>query len=318
MDNLSAIPVYLPDEIWLMIVGLLDTPGRKQMRQTCKRFNDLTTPLLFETVYFELCGRGCDSLYYISRSSALTFHVKTLVLRRVRGYRRFSDPEVWAKSVFQPGNPGDELYLPSDTSYYKDEQASKQLLPYSEWIALLEEHKEALYYEYEADREQAQKELREITNTLCFRTLGATSPAFIHPNRAPRSTTASTAAVDRLYGALEALPNLEAVYHEPAFLHDDDWACQWRDLYLHPMSLIGYTHYSDDEDAEALQLSVVLQALAWVRRGDSSLRKLSIYVGGPAFATPARLQHLWEGDGHEITRLCRQINPDATQADREA
>ncbi|KAL5404118.1 hypothetical protein PMIN06_013103 [Paraphaeosphaeria minitans] len=48
------------------------------------------------------------------------------------------------------------------------------------------------------------------------------------------------------------------------------------------------------------------------------LQKLSIYVGGPAFATPARLQHLWEGDGHEITRLCRQISPDAAQADREA
>lgn len=39
-----------------MIVDLLDTPRRKQMRQTCKSFNDLIEPLLFEPVYFEICG----------------------------------------------------------------------------------------------------------------------------------------------------------------------------------------------------------------------------------------------------------------------
>ncbi|KAL5370748.1 hypothetical protein PMIN06_013104 [Paraphaeosphaeria minitans] len=185
-------------------------------------------------------------------------------------------------------------------------------------MALSEERKEALYQEYEADRKKAHDELRDMTNTLRFRSLRTTSPAFIHPHRAPRSTTASTAAIDQFYWALKALPNLKALYHEPAFLYDDYWACRWRDLYLHPMSLVGHTDYCEDEDAESLQVSVALQALACVRRGDSMLQKLSIYVGGPAFATPARLQHLWEGDGHEITRLCRQISPDAAQADREA
>jgi hypothetical protein len=318
MHGSSAIPSDLPEEIWLMIAGLLDAPERKQMRQTCKRFNRLATPLLFESLYFELCGRGCESLYNISRSLTLAPCVKTLVLRRIRGYREFPSSWAWAKSVFQPGDPGDHLSLPSETSYYDDVQASKQLLPYSEWIALSEEHKEALYHEYEADRNRAQEELRGITDTLRFRSPAATSSALIHPNRAPNSTAASTAAVHRFYDALEELQNLQTLHHEPAFLHDDDWACRWRDLYFHPMSLIGYTHYFDDEDAEALQLSIVLQALAWVRRGDSMLRKLSAYVGGPAFATPARLRHLWAGDGHEMTRYYRQLNSDAAEGDRMA
>jgi hypothetical protein len=47
---------------------------------------------------------------------------------------------------------------------------------------------------------------------------------------------------------------------------------------------------------------------------------MSLYVGGPAFATPERLQHLWDGQGHEITRLCRQLRrtSSAAAADTEA
>jgi hypothetical protein len=43
-----------------------------------------------------------------------------------------------------------------------------------------------------------------------------------------------------------------------------------------------------------------------------------MYVGGPAFATPERLHLLWDGDGHEITRMCRSLYHNAAAAEKEA
>ncbi|KAK7177733.1 hypothetical protein PSPO01_16218 [Paraphaeosphaeria sporulosa] len=318
MDDSASISFHLPDEIWLMIVGHIDAPEWKQIRQTCRQLNKLTTPLLFERVYFELCGRGCESLYNISSSTVLSPIVNALVLRRISGYRGFPDSETWAKSTHQPGDPCYELAPPSDASYCDNVQTGDGLLPYTEWIALSKEQKEALYHEYEADRKQAQKELRDITTALRFRIIGAIKAPLIHPHRAFSFTAVADGAVEQFHKALEALPNLKAFYHEPGFLYDDDWACRWRNLYFHHRSLIGHTNYLEDEDAEVLQLSVVLQSLALVRRGDRRLRTLSIYVGGPAFATPERLQHLWAGNGHEVTRLCRGFSRNAAEADREA
>jgi hypothetical protein len=73
---------------------------------------------------------------------------------------------------------------------------------------------------------------------------------------------------------------------------------------LPPLLILDQTDFDEDEDVEALQLSVVLQSLAYFRVGDRRLKKMSIHVGGPAFATPNRLRHLWSGLGHEVTRLC--------------
>ncbi|KAF2850621.1 hypothetical protein T440DRAFT_468206 [Plenodomus tracheiphilus IPT5] len=317
MNDPSLTLYHLPNEIWLMIISLVSALDWKQVRRTCRALNKLTTPLLFQRVYFELCGRGCESLFRISCNQGLSPCVRTLVLRRVRGYRKFPNFETWAASIHQPGDPGDELARPSDTSYYNNNQASDGLLPYTEWVALSEEQKEALYHEYEADRKHAQKEVRDLTSTLRFRTPGAAMSTLVHPSRAVGSMAAD-AAVEQLCKALETLPNLKALKHEPGFLYDDDWASRWRNLYLHPMSLIGYTFYHEDEDVEALQLSVVLHSLAWVRRGDRRLTILSMYVGGPAFATPERLHLLWDGDGHETTRTCRNLHDNAAEADKVA
>lgn len=241
--------------------------------------------------------------------------VKTLVLRRVRGYREFPNFDAWTASIHQPGDPGNYLDRPSETSYYDNEQASNGLLSYTEWVALPKELKEILYHAYETDREQAQIEVRDTTDTLRFRTWSAARSALVHPDRVFRSTGV---AVGQFCEALEALPNLRTLEHEPGFLYDNDWACRWRNLYFHPSSLIGHTDYSEDEDVEALQLSVVLQSLTWVRQGDHRLTKLSMYVGGPAFATPERLHLLWDGDGHKMTRTCLSLYPTAAEADKAA
>lgn len=300
-----------------MIIGHLSASDWKQVRATCKSLHELATSLLFHTAYFELCGRGCESLYNISLNRALSSCVKTLVLRRARGYREFSDFETWVASIHQPGDPGHELAPPSDASHYNNKQASESLLPYTKWLALPETQKEALYHEYEADRKQVQEEVRDVTNTLRFRMLNSATSALVHPSRSPSSGLID-AAVEQFCKALETLPNLTALEHQPGFLYQDDWACRWRNLYFHPWSLIGHTNYSDDEDVEALQLSIVLHSLAWVRQGDRRLTRLSMYVGGPAFATPERLHLLWDGDGHELTRISRSLHGNAAEADKDA
>ncbi|KAF9729940.1 hypothetical protein PMIN01_11873, partial [Paraphaeosphaeria minitans] len=259
--------------------------------------------------YFELCGRGCDSLYNISRSPALSSYVTTLVLRAVHGYRKFPDSDIWVDSIFQPGDPGNAISLSSDTSYYNNDQVSKELLPYSEWMALSEERKEALYQEYEADRKKAHDELRDMTNT------------------APRSTTASTAAIDQFYWALKALPNLKALYHEPAFLYDDYWACRWRDLYLHPMSLVGHTDYwaCRWRDLYLHPMSLVGHTDYWACRWrDLYLHPMSLVGHTDYWACRWRDLYLHPMSLVGHTDYCEDEDaeslhvPDAAQADREA
>jgi hypothetical protein len=317
----SGVPslLRLPDELLIWILSCIDVAGWKQARQTCRSLNKLAASLLFSRVHFELCGRGCESLYNISQEPTLAPLVKTAVLRRVRGYRKFPSFDTWTASTHQPGALDDGLWSACETTYYNNKERSDELMPYAEWVAMSAEQKEGLYQAYNADREQQQEEILDITNTLCFRAITTSKVKFIHPDRALDTGTANVA-VRQLNKALKTLPNLSALEHEPGFLYDEEWALRWRDLYFHPYSILGNTTYEEDEDVEALQLSVALQSLACFRARDCRLKKMNLYVGGPAFATPERLQHLWDGQGHEITRLCRQLRrtSSAAAADTEA
>jgi hypothetical protein len=94
-------------------------------------------------------------------------------------------------------------------------------MPYAEWVAMSAEQKEGLYQAYNADREQQQEEILDITNTLCFRAITTSKVKFIHPNRALDTGTANVA-VRQLNKALKTLPNLSALEHEPGFLYDEE------------------------------------------------------------------------------------------------
>lgn len=317
MDSGVASLPHLPFELQLLILGYLGKEGWKHVRQTCRSLNTPAASLLFERVHFELCGNGCESLYNISQDPTLSVFVKTAVLRRVRWERKFPDLDTWLRSTHQPGAPDVGFNTTSETTYYGNKELRDQLMPYAKWDGMSRDQKGALYQDYNADREHQQNEVRNITNTLCFRGTSTARLKFIHPHRAV-ATGAANVAVRQLYKALGAFPNLNVFEHEPGFLHDAEWALRWRDLYFHPYSIIDSTTYEEDEDVEALQLSVVLQTLACTRGDSRRLQKMSMYVGGPAFATPERLQHLWDGDGHEITRTCRLLHTSSIAADAEA
>jgi hypothetical protein len=318
MDNSAASLLCLPSELLLLVLAYVGAEEWRQVRQACRTLSTPAASLLFGRVHFELCGSGCESLCNISQDPVLSRFVKTIVLRRVRGYRKFSDFNAWAESLHQPGAPDVGFNTARETTYYSHEGLRDQLMPYAKWAGIPRKQKEALYQAYNADRKQQQKEVRDITNILCFRGLSTARLKFVHPHRAVATGTANVA-VRQLYKALGTLPNLKAFEHEPGFLHDAEWALRWRDLYFHPYSIIDGTTYEDDEDVEALQLSVVLQALACIRGEGRRLQKMSMYVGGPAFATPERMQQLWNGDGHEYTRTYRLLHTSSSAAaDAEA
>jgi hypothetical protein len=319
MDSHVPWLLRLPHELLLLILSYNNRAGWKRARQTCRGLDKLAASLLFSRVYFELCGHGCESLYNISQHPTLGLLVKTAVPRRVRGYRKFASIDDWAASTHQPGAPDSGLFSARETHYYDNQELSDSLMPYDDWVAMSAEQKQALYEAYNTDHEQQEEEIRDIVSTLCFRATTTSTMKFIHPDRALDMGTANVA-VRQLNKALKTLPNLSALEHEPGFLYDEQWALRWRDLYFHPYSILGNSTYEEDEDVEALQLSVILQSLACFRARDHRLKKMSLYVGGPAFATPERLQHLWDGQGHELTRLCRQLrrNSSGAAADLEA
>ncbi|PVH90747.1 hypothetical protein DM02DRAFT_577639 [Periconia macrospinosa] len=312
----NAYDVFtIPTEVWLMIIKLLGKSECKQLRLSCSRFCILTSPILFHTIYFDIGAHGCESLFAISSHTELSQYVKTLVLRIQQGFGVFDDAEAWAQSTCQPGDPGHN-FAPADLVEYNDDE---NLLPYSEWLDLSKTQKEELYDQYKEDHEKAKQQIRDITNRLQFRASGVPG-LLVHPERASL-TKEKDDPVEQLCQALRKLSNLTAVDHEPSFLFDERWKSRWRNIRFHPWSLVD-NNIDEDKDTEALQLSVVLQLLAWTRRGlprRPLIRSLSIYVGGPAFWGPQRLQHLWDGYGHEITRTSRTIHEnDAAAADREA
>ncbi|KAF2022504.1 hypothetical protein EK21DRAFT_83216 [Setomelanomma holmii] len=305
----------LPNEIWLMVFKLLDRSEWKKLRSSCKRLAHLATSILFETVYFEFGGSGCASLYNIAQKPTLSPCVTTLILRRIRGWREFPDSRTWIESVHQPGDPGHERPRLDEASH--ESKATEGLLPYSDWARLSDIEKDELFHQYETDRRLALDQAPGITSTLRFHMPDFPESSLIHPYRAWKRRAAD-APIDLFVKALKSLPNLKTFRHEPGFLFDPDWACRWRHLYFHPYSLMGNTHSAEDEDIEALQMSVALQSLALTRTGQGGMQSMSMYVGGPSFWGPKRLQHLWDGGGHELIRTCRTYKRTAAEADKAA
>ncbi|KAH7111806.1 hypothetical protein B0J11DRAFT_543073 [Dendryphion nanum] len=314
MDSSGVVSYpYLPLEIWDAILSLVSCTEWKSLRLSCKYMETLATPHLFGVAHFELIENGCDSLLNIASHPRLSLCVKTLVLRRAYGLREFPDIDTWERNIYLPGDSNDEYAdLPVEDEYKDDEG---NLLTYREWSALSGREKEALYGEYKADRAEAQEKVRSLVDYLCFHTLGCAKSVLVRSERV--SVLPAEATSEQFHRALAKLVNLTAFKHKPSFIFTYNWGLRWRNLRLHPYALIGNTDDTEDEDVEALQLSVALQALGWVKHLLPKLRSLAFYVGGPAFWTSEHLRHLWKGEGHEKTRFYRTLYDSAAEADRD-
>ena len=147
MHSSATSLLHLPAELLLSILNYVHVGEWKRIRLTCKSLSTLAASLLFQRVPFELCGTGCNPLYSISQNYALNGFVQTMVLRRVRGYRKFADSDTWAESMHQPGAPDVFPFTADKTTYYNNKELRDQLLPYAKWAQMSREEKEVLYQE---------------------------------------------------------------------------------------------------------------------------------------------------------------------------
>jgi hypothetical protein len=106
----------LPVEIWRDVLLYLPRTDQKSFRLASKSTAGLATPLLFETVLFDLEPSGCDGLAGIAQSVHLRGHVRTLQLQRRRGIIRFDDFRTWQTAnihEYEPWWPEPEPVQPS-------------------------------------------------------------------------------------------------------------------------------------------------------------------------------------------------------------
>ncbi|KAJ9633959.1 hypothetical protein H2199_009158 [Coniosporium tulheliwenetii] len=285
----------LSPEIWDMILAKLDQAARKRLRLSSKEFCGIATPDLFETTYFDLDEGGLDSLISIASHHELRRQVRALVLQRRRGLTDFDDFETWESSVIYEQEHSEIEADENDDDAGKGEEdaMSKQ-----EWLALSANERGRLYQEYEADRAAMQEQTRRLACSIYFRVLGCTGVSEpVHPERLEKEGTMRST-LERFEEAVVSLTGLKTFAHRPAFLVDDRWGLCWRRLRF---SFLINTDYDEDEEIEALQLSLALRALGLANHFSRSLHSMELYVAEAAFWGAASLGRLWDWD--QIVRL---------------
>jgi hypothetical protein len=141
--------------------------------------------------------------------------------------------------------------------------------------------KAALYREYKTEQKQHQKQIEKITESLQLCMSESTSTRPVNPARS------SAAAVDQdateiLLHALRRLTNLTAFSHQPRSKFKRHARCRWQNLRFNLAVVRDRTPSNEDEDAEALQLSVALHTIGRAP-AINQLERISFIIDGPAF-----------------------------------
>jgi hypothetical protein len=271
----------LPVEIWRDVLLYLPRTDQKSFRLASKSTAGLATPLLFETVLFDLEPSGCDGLAGIAQSVHLRGHVRTLQLQRRRGIIRFDDFRTWQTAnihEYEPWWPEPEPVQPS---------LHTGLLSEEEWTKLSEEQRRRLYHLYEADITTQDRSLRELARATSDWLLDDSNLGQFLPLQPP--TACPT--LSQFITAAAALTTVQKFVHIPAF-QTDEWGRTWRCVEFHPTALVE-PGWGDDPHAEALQVFI---ALLGVLAAPNALCSIELYTQGPAFWTMHHLRRLLSWD----------------------
>ncbi|KAF1963961.1 hypothetical protein BU23DRAFT_548099 [Bimuria novae-zelandiae CBS 107.79] len=272
---MDRIPVELRNEV-LTYLGLSDL---KHVRLLNRSFNALATPLCFTTIQFDL-REGIEHIVGIASDDRLAPHVRKMVLKTRPLLRKFEGLSGMQRAMSLPGDPS-----PFNADTYDSDDG---LLSYEEWQGLPLEEKESWYELYEADRRGDEDTARRLSK--------------------------KASALGQLDEAVKKLTHLAVLEHQPGFMFEMDSISRWRKLRFNLGLLICDTQDDDDQDMEALQLSIILSALGW---GQCRVQSMDLYIGGPAFWSADRLRDLWQGEGHARVRGLRTALGDAKAADEE-
>jgi hypothetical protein len=310
---MSSLP-HLPLETWDAILSFVEAPAWKELRLSCKHLNHVATPYLFKTVKFELTKNGCVTLQKVAHHQTLSLCVRNLVLQSTKGLRDFETPKKWRWALDLPGTPAGRFAHMTRASDVWTCDAG--FLTHSEWLAFPMSKKAALYREYEAERKQHQKQIEKIAESLQLCMSESTSTRPVNPARSSVAA-ADQDATEILLHALGRLTNLTAFSHQPRSKFERHERCRWRNLRFNLAVVRDRTPGDEDEDAEALQLSVALHTMGRAP-AINQLERISFIVDGPAFWGWERLQNLWNGRGCGLIRAWRDEISSAREADRYA
>jgi hypothetical protein len=291
----------LPVEIWRDVLMLLPRADQKSFRLASKYTAGLATPLLFETVFFDLEPGGCDSLARIAQGLHLRGHVRILQLQRRAGIGGFGDFDAWHDANIYEYKPwslesdSDEPSLDKPIQPLLDTPVQPSLdeglMSKDEWTTLREEQRNQLYESYKADLATQNRSLKELAHAtsdwlLCDSNLGRFLPTQL-PTACPALALFMT--------AVTALNTVQRLIHVPTF-HLDSWCRIWRSLEFHPDALLELG-FGDDPHAEALQVFI---ALLGVLAAPNALRSVELYTLEHAFWTMDNLRRLLFWDEYEF------------------
>lgn len=300
---------FIPVELRNEVLTCLDLSDLKHVRLLNHSFHALATPLCFATIQFDLRG-GIEHIVGIASEDRLAPYVRKMVLKTRPRLRRFEGLSGMQRAMSLPGDP--------DPLKGDNNDSDDGLLSYKEWQDLPLENKESWYELYEADRRGDEETVRRLCSHLYFRKFGCVQRELVHPRKAQPSPTNESpkkaSALGQLDEAVKKLTHLAVLEHQPGFMFEMDSISRWRTLRFDVSLLICNTQDDDDQDMEALQLSVILRALGW---GQCRVQSMDLYIGGPAFWSADRLRDLWQGEGHTRVRGLRRALGNAKAADEE-
>ncbi|EOA85709.1 uncharacterized protein SETTUDRAFT_111377 [Exserohilum turcica Et28A] len=300
----ATAPHFLPDKLWITIIGFACVSAWKQLRLSCRDMKRLATPFLFQTVHFELTGEGYTSLLKIACNPVLAPYVQTIILRRRVALRNFDKFYEWERSICLPKSP-------SNRSMRK--KCDRGLLSHSEWKSFPQGRRRFLHQQYMKDCKAIAEQLQSIPDRSLLLAMDDVQQKFSSPREATLLALAGSTPL-YLHQAFAKFINLLDFRHE-AVHADKAWVYQWRHLRFRPFA---DTRGGRNDDMEAFQLSIALRALGWASPSLPKLDILKFYASGIAFWTPARLYHLWTDAKHDTIRLCREEFMDEVEADQWA
>ena len=261
----------IPTELWYEVLSYLLKRDQLQYRLVSREWSRIALPFCFETLQFGFDADSISNLVQVARRKEFARHVQKLVLRNSRKLPEFDSFVKWKDHISLPGDPSrDSRPLIGGSEYEK-------LMPYQEWLHLSDNEKEAVYQVYEADRKRMDT-VYETYGMIC--------------NKWKLDTPEFTQFKEALVG----FSNLRTFSHTPRAMFEEFMHIRWRQLRIQGGALIAPISRNGEEN-EALQLSIVLNALGCTEQSHPKLRSISFYTLDLPFWDPGSLPCLWQKHG---------------------
>jgi hypothetical protein len=306
----------LPTEVWVMIIEPLELGEKKNCRLVHSNWNGMISPLCFETVVFNISEASITNLVHVALSEHLARHVRTLVLQRREGrFRKWGGYDEWEGSISLPDDPNAPLNGFSDEENETDLKGD--LMSYHDWSRMRVDEKDDLFKQYETDRKTTNDNMQMLAGEMCFLRPGCSYEEKV--KRVEGTSSVTQDLMGRLCKALPHLKQLSKFRHKASVNFYNRWVTHWNRLRINAYDFTNEYEedHHEDNDIDALHLSLALQALGWAKESLPRLESMAVHVEGPAFWGPRRLRRLWSGEGHKKVRRLRFLYEDAVEAEAD-